>query len=67
MNPTGADDLGTAQLAVLEQLVRDIGLPSPQLPGWESFTADEYARAVRSLAGLLDSIAAALGAARSAG
>lgn len=64
---SSADDLAATQLALLEQLVRDIRLPSPQPPGWESFTADEYARSVRSLAGLLDSIAAALGAARRAG
>lgn len=55
------------ELALLEQMVREVPLPSPDLPGWQSLTAREYDRAVRELAGLLGSVAAALAAARAAG
>lgn len=55
------------ELARLEQLVRAVPLPAPELPGWQSLTAQEYAVAARRLAGLLGTIAAALAAARAAG
>ncbi|GAA2750885.1 hypothetical protein [Amnibacterium kyonggiense] len=55
------------ELARLEQLVREVPLPSPDLPGWQSLTAGEYAAAVRELTALLGTVATALAAARSAG
>ncbi len=60
------DDPDALELALLEQLVRALPLPSPQLPGWQSLTADEYQDAVRELEDLLGSVAAALAAARAA-
>ncbi|MGT2425714.1 hypothetical protein [Amnibacterium kyonggiense] len=60
-----ADDQAL-ELARLEQLVREVPLPSPELPGWQSLTAGEYAAAVRELAALLDTVSAALAAARAA-
>ena len=61
---TAADAL---ELARLEQLVRAVPLPSPELPGWQSLTAQEYEASVRRLADLLDTVATALAAARSSG
>ena len=55
------------ELARLEQLLRAVPLPSPGLPGWQSLAAQEYEAAVRRLADLLDTVAAALAAARSSG
>jgi hypothetical protein len=55
------------ELARLEQLVRAVPLPAPDLPGWQSLTAREYEAAARRLADLLGTIAAALAAARAAG
>lgn len=52
------------ELAELERLVRAVPLPSPQLPGWQSLTAREYEDAVRRLADLLGTVAAALATAR---
>lgn len=66
-DPTATpDDPDALELAVLERLVRDVPLPSRDLPGWQSLTAFEYERAVAELAGLLGSVAAALAAARTA-
>jgi hypothetical protein len=62
----GGDDQAL-ELARLEQLVHEVPLPSPDLPGWQSFTAGEYAAAVRELAALLGTVASALAAARTAG
>jgi hypothetical protein len=64
---TSSGDIDALELAALERLVRAVALPSPDLPGWQSLTAHEYAGAVRELAGLLDTVATALAAARSAG
>jgi hypothetical protein len=55
------------ELARLEQLVRAVPLPSPELPGWQSLTAREYETSVRRLADLLDTVATALATARSSG
>ena len=55
------------ELAVLEQLVRALPLPSRQLPGWQSLTAREYEASVQELAELLGSVVSALAAARAAG
>jgi hypothetical protein len=60
-------DPDALELAMLEQLVRALPLPSRRLPGWESLTAREYEEAVRELDELLGSVAAALAAARAAG
>lgn len=63
---TTATDTDALELATLERLVREVPMPSPDLPGWQSLTAREYARAVHELAALLGTVASALAAARSA-
>lgn len=63
---TTPGDPDALELAMLEQLVRGLPLPSRRLPGWESLTAHEYEEAVQELGELLGSIAAALAAARTA-
>jgi hypothetical protein len=63
---TIASDTDAVELAQLEGLVRDVVLPSPELPGWQSLTAGEYERAVQELATLLGTVATALAAARAA-
>jgi hypothetical protein len=60
-------DPDALELALLEQLVLALPLPSRQLPGWQSLTAREYEDAVQELSELLGSVAAALAAARTAG
>lgn len=60
-------DPDALELALLEQLVRALPLPSRQLPGWQSLTAREYEAAVQELTELLGSVASALAAARAAG
>ena len=62
-----ASDTDALELALLESLVREVALPSPDLPGWQSLSAREYEQAARELADLLGSVAAALAAARAAG
>jgi hypothetical protein len=64
--PTSAHDAETLELALLEGLVHQVPLPSPELPGWQSLTAREYELAVRELSELLTTVAAALAAARTA-
>jgi hypothetical protein len=64
---TAASEADALELALLEGMVREVSLPSPDLPGWQSLTAHEYAQAVHELAALLGSVAAALAAARAAG
>jgi len=59
-------DADALELATLERLVREVPVPSPDLPGWQSLTAREYAAAVHELADLLGTVAAALAAARAA-
>ncbi|WP_375405266.1 hypothetical protein [uncultured Amnibacterium sp.] len=59
-------DADALELATLERLVREVPMPSPDLPGWQSLTATEYAGAVHELAALLGTVASALAAARSA-
>lgn len=59
-------DTDALELATLERLVREVPMPSPDLPGWQSLTAREYAGAVHELAALLGTVASALAAARSA-
>ena len=59
-------DADALELALLEQLVHALPLPSRRLPGWESLTAREYEAAVGELEQLLGSVAAALAAARTA-
>ena len=66
-SPAALDAADLLELARLEQLVRAVPLPSPELPGWQSLTAQEYEVAARRLADLLGTIAAALSAARAAG
>lgn len=61
-----ATDTDALELAILERLVREVRLPSPDLPGWQSLTAAEYTRAVRVLDELLGAVAVALAAARAA-
>jgi hypothetical protein len=64
---TSSGDTDALELAALERLVRAVPVPSPDLPGWQSLTAHEYADAAHELAALLDTAAAALAAARAAG
>jgi hypothetical protein len=63
---TIANDTDALELARLEGLVRDVVLPAPELPGWQSLTAGEYEQAVQELAALLGTVATALAAARAA-
>lgn len=63
---TATDDEEALELAQLERLVREIHLPSPELPGWQSLTAREYDAAVHELSALLGTVASALAAAREA-
>ncbi|MBW4041259.1 MAG: hypothetical protein HIU86_03910 [Acidobacteria bacterium] len=64
--PSTAGDIDALELAQLESIVRDVALPSPELPGWQSLTAGEYEQSVQELAALLGTVAAALAAAREA-
>jgi histone H3/H4 len=64
---TTATDADALELATLERLVREVPVPSPDLPGWQSLTAREYAAAVHELADLLGTVASALASARAAG
>jgi hypothetical protein len=64
---SSATDTDALELAMLERLVREVPVPSPDLPGWQGLTAREYASAVHELADLLGTVASALAAARAAG
>jgi hypothetical protein len=63
-DPAATADADALELALLERLVLDVPLPSHDLPGWQSLTAEEYEHAVHELTRLLGSVAAALAAAR---
>jgi hypothetical protein len=65
--PDPAPTEAALELAALARLVGEVPLPPADLPGWQSLTAAEYARAVRALAVLLAVAEAALAAARDAG
>jgi histone H3/H4 len=65
--PATTTDADALELATLERLVREVPVPSPDLPGWQSLTAREYAAAVHELADLLGTVASALASARAAG
>ena len=65
-DPAARDAADVLELARLERLrAAAVPCPPPELPGWQSLDrASEYEAAVRRLADLLGTVAAALAAAR---